>query len=543
MVYIDDTKLKRNYRLNPLILSRIKGKTETPYYEDLLYLYIELNLSIKELIEYFNCSPAFVGRCLKKYNIKKPKELKNEIRKKTNLRLYGTTDGAHSELACIKRQETIKKRYGCENVFQSEYIKNKSKQTKLKRYGDETYVNIKKAKETNLKKYGCENVFQSEYIKNKSKQTCLEKYGVDNYSKTKEYRNKFNLTNKKRFGVENFNQKNINENYLNILKDEKLLKKFIIDNNICSGVELSKIFNITDSTASKYIRKYNLSNILIKRTSIEEKEVRKYINQYYKTENNVKLLGRQEIDIYIPEKKFGIEFNGNFWHSEYHKEKKYHQEKSLLAENNGIFLYHIFEYEWDTKKDQILNQLTNLLGMNKTKIYARKCIIKEVDNNEKSEFLAQHHLQGDDVSSIKLGLYYNNELVSIMTFVKPRFNKNYQWELSRFCSKSNCNVVGGASKLWKYFNNTYKPTSVISYSNIAHTKGNLYKTLGMTLQGISSPNYVWTDGHNTLSRYKCQKHKLLEQGYTGSSEVDIMTKRGYYKIYDCGNKVWIFRNS
>lgn len=128
-----------------------------------------------------------------------------------------------------------------------------------------------------------------------------------------------------------------------------------------------------------------------------------------------------------------------------------------------------------------------------------------------------------------------------MTFVKPRFNKKYQWELSRFCSKANCNVIGGASKLFKYFIEKYNPISIISYSNIAHTKGKLYETLGFIFDSITEPNYVWCKGYDVLSRYQCQKHKLLEQGYEGISESEIMYNRGYYRIYDCGNKVWVWK--
>ena len=130
-----------------------------------------------------------------------------------------------------------------------------------------------------------------------------------------------------------------------------------------------------------------------------------------------------------------------------------------------------------------------------------------------------------------------------MTFCKPRFNKKYEWELSRFCSKNNCNVIGGASKLWKYFIKKYKPQSIISYSNTAHTRGKLYETLGFNLDSISEPNYVWwKNDFKSLSRYQCQKYKLLQEGFEGNSEAEIMHNRGYYRIYDCGNKVWIWNN-
>ena len=308
------------------------------------------------------------------------------------------------------------------------------------------------------------------------------------------------------------------------------------------AISLSNKLNINDCTFRRYIKKYNLEEIItpLNNESSEEIELQK-LYPFMKFHNK-SILNGKEIDLYDEEKKIGIEFNGNFWHNEYGKNKNYHQQKSLLAEEKGIFIYHIFEYEWIEKKDKIINQLNNLLGLNQEKIYARKCIIKEVDNESKRIFLEENHLQGNDSSSIKLGLYYNNELVSLMTFVKPRFNKKYQYELSRFCSKNNCNVIGGASKLFKYFIEKYNPQSIISYSNIAHTKGKLYETLGFELDSISDPNYVWcNNGHDILTRYQCQKHKLLKQGFKGNTEVEIMHNNGFYRIFDCGNKVWIWK--
>ena len=129
-----------------------------------------------------------------------------------------------------------------------------------------------------------------------------------------------------------------------------------------------------------------------------------------------------------------------------------------------------------------------------------------------------------------------------MTFCKPRFNKNYEWELSRFCSKLDTTVIGAASKLFKYFVIHYNPSSMISYSNISKTRGTLYAKLGFELTSISSPNYIWTNGRECLSRYECQKHLLTEYQEFGTTEVEIMQNRGYLQIYDCGNKVWGWRS-
>ena len=508
---IDISKLKRNYFISPVVVSKSIKKNERPYREDLEYLYIELNIPRKELCQIFGWNINSFDNWIKYYKIKKPRELSIKHMYDTNLERYGHPTIFQSPDIKNNIKETNLKRYGCEYSCQSEIVKNR-------------------IKETNLKRYGCEYYTQSSdyYQKTKNKRQTL--------TDCLEYRQKQRLTtfeNKEKL----FKERAID------LSSKELLVKCMEKNNLFKTQSLVEYFGINTTNVNRLIRRYGIRHLIKNSTSTGELYIRGYVSQYFDIEAQKRdLLNGQEIDIYIPEKKIGIEFNGNFWHSEYHKEKSYHQEKSKSAEQRGIFLYHIFEYEWNNKKDQILNQLNNLLGLNKNKIYARLCDIRVVNNTEKKIFLENYHMQGDDTSSIKLGLYYKDELVSLMTFVKPRFNKKYQWELSRFCSKSGCNVVGGASKLFKYFIREYKPTNIISYSNVAHTRGNIYKILGMEFIGYSEPNYVWFKKDKVLTRYQCQKHKLLEQGFDGKSEIDIMHNRNYYRIYDCGNKVWVFNN-
>ena len=203
-------------------------------------------------------------------------------------------------------------------------------------------------------------------------------------------------------------------------------------------------------------------------------------------------------------------------------------------------MYHIFEYEWldDTKREKIISQIRNILNLDGLKIFARKCSIQQVSSKEARMFLEENHLQGHTGSSIKLGLFYNNELISIMTFGKPRFDKSCEYELIRYCCKKNTSVIGGASKLFKYFIENYNPKSIVSYSHIDKGRGKLYEKLGFELKHISAPDYAWIKEDDILSRYQCQKHKLLQQGFEGNSEKEIMESRGYFKAYNCGNKVW-----
>ena len=256
------------------------------------------------------------------------------------------------------------------------------------------------------------------------------------------------------------------------------------------------------------------------------------------------LLNGLEIDIYIPDKKIGIEFNGTYWHSEEIKGKTYHLNKTLRAYKKGIHLIHIFEYEWadEQKRRKILDMLRRMINPSSNIIvYARKTELREVGSSESTEFLEENHLQGSINSSINYGLYYNNKLVALMTFGKPRFNKEYQWELHRLAYKNGVIVVGGADKLFKHFIKENNPTSIISYCDISKFDGHVYPRLGFkaTLSDITEPNYMWVESHTNIAlpRYKTMKHKLLAAGLgtPDMTENDIMESLGYTKVYDCGN--------
>lgn len=192
-------------------------------------------------------------------------------------------------------------------------------------------------------------------------------------------------------------------------------------------------------------------------------------------------------------------------------------------------------------KSIILNklQLSN-------KIYARKCIIKEINSKDSKEFLNNNHLQGHINSSIKLGLFYENELISLMTFGKSRYNKKYEYELLRYCNKKYVSVVGGASRLFKYFIKSYFPKNIISYCDLRYGNGNLYENLGMKLLRVSKPNYYYFRLNEKIlySRVKFQKHKLdnlLENFDSDLTEAENMFNHGFRRIWDSGNLVFEFK--
>ena len=280
-----------------------------------------------------------------------------------------------------------------------------------------------------------------------------------------------------------------------------------------------------------------------------ENEINDFINSLnIKTiKKERKILNGNEIDIFVPNYNLGIECDGLYWHSELYKNMNYHLEKTLKCNEKNIRLLHIFEDEWINKQNIIKSIISNILHKNENKIYARKCVIKNVDNQIKQSFLNDNHLQGDVISSINIGLYHNDELISIMCFGKKRLNLGHknvienEYELLRFCNKLNTSVIGGASKLFKYFIKTYNPNEIISYCDRRYGKGLLYEILGFKFKHFSKPNYYYIIGNNRKNRFKFRKNELVKQGFDkNKSEHEIMKEQKIYRIYDCGNYVFLW---
>lgn len=247
-----------------------------------------------------------------------------------------------------------------------------------------------------------------------------------------------------------------------------------------------------------------------------------------------------------------IEINPTFTHNStftpfaYNKPlaKTYHRDKSRLAEQYGYKCIQLFEWEDPAK-------LINILSANKKIIYARQCEIKEVPKQEAIDFLHRYHLQNYAQASVKLGLYFNHQLVSIMTFGKPRYNKAYEWELIRYCSSEA--VTGGAKKLFKYFIKNYAPASIISYCDKSKFTGQLYSMLGFECLRISSPAKHW---HNPKTKQHFTDALVRQQGFSRlinkkdatldtlstSNNTTLMLDAGFVEVYDCGQATFVWKS-
>ena len=481
---------------------------------------------------------------LKKYGVTSTLSDNNvqEKIKQTNLEKYGTENPFGSDKIKEKIKQTNLEKYGVEYSSQNDEIKEKTKQTNLEKYGVKTSLcldeNRKKMILKNLEIFGVEYPLQNEIIKNKSNKTILKKYGVDNISKSEHYKTKIENN------IVEIWSKKLNTNNLKYRNGVFYIEKYC-KNHMMFNIKYDDLYNRIHLGCENICTK---CNPISKQSKIKENEVKeliKSLNVFY-IKNNRKLLKGKEIDIYLPDHKIGIEFDGLYWHSNKFFLRDYHLNKTEECEKQGIQLLHIFEDEWIHKKEIVKSIIKSKLGIIENKIFARKCEIKEIDDNKLiRDFLETNHLQGFVGSKVKIGLFYNDELLSLMTFGKKRIalgnksqNIDNEYEMLRFCNKLNIQVIGGASKLLKYFIKKYQPKSILTFADRRYSNGNLYKELGFNHIENTEPNY-WYFKKNELIRYhrfSFRKDKLIKEGYDfNKTEKEIMKEIGYYYIYDSGN--------
>ena len=536
--------------------------------------------------------------CLERYgstNVLGCEEIKQTIRQ-TKIEKYG---GMCSKEIADKAMQTKIEKYG--GIFTQDMIE-KSKQTKLERYGDSGYHNVDQMKQTNLERYGKECYSQTNECKDKVKQTNLERYGKEYYSQTEDFMSRIKQTNLERYGceyaigskevndkikqtnferygceyaigskevkdkiisasIEKYGDENPYRGKLHIELKEKYPELIGFEGNNyickCQNSDCNKCMEKQFILPSPIFRRRKYQDIelcpvlnpilMTDGTSDIEKDVLLYIQSIYSgniIENDRTVLNGKELDIYIPEKKLAIEFNGLYWHSEMYKNKMYHQDKVIECSRNDINLIHIWEDDWFEKREIIKDIIKTKLGLN-DRIFARKCEVRTVSSIDAKKFIDKYHIQGNINARIRIGLYYNDELVEIATFGKLRNimhskGNDNQYELYRLCSKGGCTIIGGFSKLMKYFINEYNPEQIITYASLDISNGGVYDNL-FERQKITKPGYYWVKGSYKYHRSNFTKHKLVEMGYDkNKTEDEIMHELGYYKLYDSGNIKFIY---
>lgn len=449
---------------------------------------------------------------LKKIRTKKdPDEIKLK-REQTMLERYGVSHYTNRE----KCKATTKAHFGVESVFQLPEKQNEICDIKEKKYGDRYYTNREKYKQTSLKQYGVEWGINTKENQDKARETTINRYGVPFTFMSYEFQKEI--------------QKKIESKY---------------------GVKSpSKLQSIKEQTKRTCQKKYGVD------WPCQRPEARNYSNNSGPNKKFSELLDKHNIqyerefvlDNYSYDFKVDdilIEINPWATHNidwspfNHQIDKNYHKNKTNHAVSKGYKC--ICVWDWDD-----MNMIIRMFLTQKKRIFARNCLCMEVSKTDTLNFLKSYHIQGTCRGiKISVGIYYNNELVGIMCWGKPRYSKKSSYELLRMCYKDDILVIGGTKKIFKYFVEKYHPESIVSYCDNSKFTGNIYHELGFKHKSNTSPSIHWINSKGIHITNNLLNQRGYDQLFGTSfgkytSNQQLMLDTGFVRIYDCGQATYVW---
>jgi len=506
--------LSRNSEIIQYVNQKTNGTNITTFLEKLYYsVYGESNIcannnrmTLRSFNQgYVGCGRAKFCKCVRdsvsvavatakgKYTAAE-KEVTNSRRVITTKRVYGVTNNGQTTIAKTKHAEFYKDRY------QVALLVLQIRGTKFKNHGDANFNNRPKAADT-----------------------CLERYGV--------------VPNPWSLSVDKQNPMLAHLRHRPRLAE--LFPKLSVD-------EIAEYIGCHTQTVYHYLAKHGFRDPY---RSTFEKEIVSYLNEIGITNiltNKRRIIGKG-LDIFLPDHMIAIEYNGIFYHHDQlsHIDKLYHYTKFARCERMGIQLISIFSDSWEKKKQVWKDKIKSLLCKPERKVFSRKTRIVSLSSEETRSILDANHVQGHCYAPICYGLEYSGEILAVMTFSPPRGRqtKSYstnEYELVRYVTS--CSVPGGASKLLSHFIKTHAPNKIYSYSCNSYSSGKLYSVLGFELQTENKAAYWYYHPTTKRSYHRSnfQKKKLVAAGYDPlASECDIMYKRGFLRLWNCGTRTWI----
>jgi hypothetical protein len=460
-------------------------------------------------------------------------------------------------------KDTTREKWGVEHTSQLDSVKAKHKETMLDKYGcSHNFSGILREEQykKNMEKWGVKHPLEREESQLKRNLTMLSKYhslDVLHFDSTKK-------TNRERYGEENpMKSKKISEKVSNSLKrtfsNRQISKLERWDINLVEYMGETQYYTIfcnvcntssvvAGSSMNSRLRSDSnpcvICNPYIK-TYVSGQEIEVYdfiVSLGEKVINSAKtIVKKHELDIFLPDRNIGFEFNGLYWHSELYREPDYHMKKTEKFLRSGIKIYHIWEDDWLNKKDLVKSRILNLLGKAK-KIGARECTIRSIDHKLGKEFFEKNHLDGNFSAKYYVGAFYKEQMVGCMSFSRSRFDKSDAWEMIRFAT-CEYSIAGLCSKFLSFFRkNIDNKTNIVTYAKTDWTPDpdqSVYKKCGFKLSGHTSPSLYWSINGMRFHRLNFTKKKLVERGKDKKLKaVEIMHNDGYYRIWDSGN--WKF---
>lgn len=441
-----------------------------------------------------------------------------------------------------KKTLTNTKKYGGPAPACCVDVKNKIHDTKSTRYG-QNYSKLfaAKSKTTMWDHYGVVNPSQLVGIKEKKKQTALKRYGVSHPMQSSVVKDKTKTTLNDRYGVNNINQLHLDPSVLLKLNNRDYMARLHIDEHQ-SIFDMATLLGVSVYAIYRYLKLHGIENQHYNNTnevSRGHQEIVDFIKSLGITNivvNDRVQIYPKELDIYLPDLNIAIEYNGNFWHSELFKDKRYHLGKTLDCDAKSIRLIQIMEDEWQNQKQQCKDTLTHLFGKSERGTYARNTTIREIPWKLAKDFLNQHHLLGSGTSgTYRFGAFDKNDvLIGVMVFGQQTNENSSGIELKRFVTNKK-NNPGLGSKIFKHAINTMNTDRVYAFVDRRWFTGLVKQFIGFEQVGITDPVIWWTDGKQRKHRRFVTKRQILKtDGDLVVSKREYLRQRGYLRIWDCG---------
>jgi len=443
--------------------------------------------------------------------------------------------GFARESISIKAKNTMVEMYGCEN-FSSTDKKKEAMRVTNPMFLDATK---KKLAETNIERYGTHCVLLSSEILSGIKQTNIERYGVCNPGVLSIDRA---LETKKRYKYESFS---------GVYGVTPLF-------SFGEYVGLDNVYNWECNQCNtifpQFISSNNLWPICEKcnpkiRSKFEDEVYEFFASMCNDAIRGDRKLISNELDMYSERNKIAMEVCGLYWHTEkFGRGENYHYKKTKECANKGVHLITIFEDEWRERGGLIRAYISNKLNKDNVRVPARKCKVVPIRSSLARDFYTKNHIQGFANSSIHLGLFSGDDLISCMSFSTPRIGVGKKtsgdYELVRFATKLGYVVQCGFSKLLSNFRESHPDTQIYSFSDNRYSTGDVYSKNGFSRSHEVKARYSYLNPKTGRleHRFKYTKFKLVERGYDESlTEKEIMEAIGFYRLWDCGKVCWVLK--
>ena len=276
--------------------------------------------------------------------------------------------------------------------------------------------------------------------------------------------------------------------------------------------------------------------------SSAEKEVVSYLCKLLgeeKIKTQVRsILKRQELDIYIPEHKVAIEYNGVYWHSEKAgKDRNYHFEKWKSCQDLGIRLIQIWEDQWLENPELVKRMIAQSLG--KTPNLNPEKLVTELSAEKALSFFLLNSFNTKVTGNIKLALKVaeSGDIAAVIVLKRQK---------EGLCIVNFASIDKPAEDLKTlllYVEKTYSPAFVAAIIDNCTGESTFFAKSGFTCAGRRPLDYRYSKNKQrvprkeyTIERFKTDPALKFE---INLSERELADLNGLNRIWDAGKTKWV----